>query len=129
MSVPATSDACAPEAYSTELPPLADADEIRTTRSSAAIGLPLPSRLLVVSHSAPSPPATTERSRPYLPCKTTLKTPTVPVPLTSAEVRDFPVLVATSSRPDSIAQPAPPLVTAGKVAAAPRLVGVLVGQP
>ena len=37
------------------------------TRSSPSRGLPRPSRLLVVNHSAPSGAATTVRSRPYCP--------------------------------------------------------------
>ena len=42
---------------------------IRMTRSSSGVGLPCPSRLRVVSQSAPSQPTTTVRSRPYTPAR------------------------------------------------------------
>ena len=54
---------------------------MRSTRSSSAVGVPTPSRLDVVIHSAPSASRTTVRSRPYSPARNSSGSPvTAPLP-------------------------------------------------
>ena len=54
---------------------------MRSTRSSSSAGVPTPSRLDVVIHSAPSASSTTVRSRPYWPARNSSGSPvTAPCP-------------------------------------------------
>ena len=89
--LPPRPDGRARSAQSGELPVVVGG-WMRSTRSSSSTGVPMPSRLDVVIHSAPAGSSTTVRSRPYWPERNTSGSPvTAPVPSSSERVHPLAV--------------------------------------